>query len=264
MIFFTLSDIGKVRRNNEDYAESFAFESCNPDGSFDKMMVMLLCDGMGGGPAGERASYLAVKTMKNSIVDDFFVKGQKYENAVLLDHIDRYIQMAHFHIYKEGMEDQSLYGMGTTIVAGIVLNDSLLLSHVGDSRGYCYNKKGLDQLTKDHSLVQQYVDEGKITADEAFRHPQKNIITRVLGPGNGAPVKVDKKEVPLKNGDIIMFCTDGLCGVLEKTIINDIFKKNYNPRGTDLKALANQLVKAAYEKGGSDNITVSLYQHITK
>lgn len=262
MSFFTLSDIGKVRHNNEDYAESFAFESCNPDGSLDKITVMLLCDGMGGGPAGERASYLAVKTVKTSIIEDFLIKEQKYSNSDYTEHLDKYIQMSHFHIYKEGMENQNLYGMGTTIVAGIIKNNSLLLSHVGDSRGYSYNSKGLNQLTKDHSLVQQYVDEGKLTAEEAFRHPQKNIITRVLGPGNGAPVKIDNKEIPLENGDLVIFCTDGLCGVLEKTEIADILKKNYKTKGSDLKVIANQLIQAAYQKGGPDNITVCLYQHI--
>ena len=262
MIFFTLSDIGKVRKNNEDYAESFALETCSPDGKKDSITILLLCDGMGGGPAGERASYLAVKTMKTSIIEDFFLKELQATNGEYLDMLDKYIQKSHFHIYKEGMENENLYGMGTTIVAGVVLKNHLLLTHVGDSRCYSFSNKGLKQLTKDHSLVQQYVDEGKITSEEAFRHPQKNIITRVLGPGNGAPVKVDKKDVPLGNGDLIMFCTDGLCGVLEKTEITEILKKNYKTKGTDLKALANQLVEAACQKGGPDNISVCLYQHI--
>ena len=261
MTFFTLSDMGKVRVNNEDYAESFAFKLCNPDGSFKKVVVMLLCDGMGGGPAGERASYLAVKTMKSCILEEYIAQEKEVSNEVFLEHLDKYIQKSHFNIYKEGLEDQELYGMGTTIVAGAIIQDNLLLTHVGDSRGYCFGNKELRQLTKDHSLVQQYVDEGKITQEEAFYHPQRNIITRVLGAGSGAPVKVDKKDVPLADGDIVMFCTDGLCGVLEEKEITDIFNQYYNIEGTDLKALANHLIQAACLKGGPDNVTVCLYQH---
>ena len=261
MTFFTLSDIGKVRTNNEDYAESFAFTLCNPDGSNRQIVTMLLCDGMGGGPAGERASFLAVKTMKNCIIQDILTKEEETANQEYLELLDKFIQKSHFNIYKEGIEDQKLYGMGTTIVAGIILKDNLLLTHVGDSRGYCFGSSGLRQLTKDHSLVQQYVDEGKITQEEAFYHPQRNIITRVLGAGSGAPVKVDKKDVPLANGDIIMFCTDGLCGVLEEPELVEIFNRYYQPENTDLKALANHLIQASCLKGGPDNITVSLYQH---
>ena len=199
MTFFTLSDIGKVRTNNEDYAESFAYKLCNPDGSFSETVVMLLCDGMGGGPAGERASYLAVETMKTCIIQDILTRTQETSNSEYLELFDKYIQKSHFNIYKEGIEDQKLYGMGTTIVAGMILKDNLLLTHVGDSRAYCYGANGLRQLTKDHSLVQQYVDEGKITQEEAFYHPQKNIITRVLGAGSGAPVKGScRKEVRLR------------------------------------------------------------------
>ena len=261
MTFFTLSDIGKVRTNNEDYAESFSFKLCNPDGSFNSTTVMLLCDGMGGGPAGERASFLAVKTMKNCIIQDLLTHESEITNQEYLELFDKYIQKSHFGIYKEGVEDQKLYGMGTTIVAGIIIKDNLLLTHVGDSRGYCFGNNGLRQLTKDHSLVQQYVDEGKITPEEAFYHPQRNIITRVLGAGSGAPVKVDKKDIPLANGDIVMFCTDGLCGVLEEPELTEIFKRYYQQENADLKALANHLIQAACLKGGPDNITVSLYQH---
>lgn len=261
MTFFTLSDKGKVRLNNEDYAESFAFKLSNPDGSFKQVVIMLLCDGMGGGPAGERASFLAVKTMKNCLLEDYIAKEQELSNEEILELLDKFIQKSHFNIYKEGLEDQELYGMGTTIVAGAIIKDNLLLTHVGDSRGYCFGANGLRQLTKDHSLVQQYVDEGKITEEEAFYHPQRNIITRVLGAGSGAPVKVDKKDVPLANGDIVMFCTDGLCGVLEENELTEIFERYYNVDGSDLKALANHLIQAACLKGGPDNITVSLYQH---
>jgi protein phosphatase len=262
MIFFTLSDKGKVRRNNEDYAESFVFNVCNPEGKYKQISAMLLCDGMGGGPAGERASYLAVKTVKSAILEDFVEKDHELTNSEFLDLLDKHIQKAHFSIYKEGVENKCFYGMGTTIVAGVISEGNLLLSHVGDSRGYSYNSQGLKPLTKDHSLVQQYVDEGKLTPEEAFTHPQKNIITRVLGGASGAPVKVDKKELLLEKGEIVMFCTDGLCGVLKEPEISEIFKKYYNSKGSDLKSLANELLTATNSKGSPDNITITLYQHI--
>lgn len=263
MTFFTLSDKGKVRENNEDYAESFYLSKCNADGSFNNQMVMLLCDGMGGGPAGERASYLAVETMKDCIIHDCISNGRKeISNEEYLELLDKHIQQSHFNIFKEGVENTSLDGMGTTIVAGEIINDNLLLAHVGDSRGYCYNPTtGLRQLTKDHSLVQQYVDEGKITPEEAFCHPQRNIITRVLGASCGQPVKVDTRTVPLAKGDIVLFCTDGLCGVIEDHEISNILAKYYKDDKADLKLIANTLISAACLRGGPDNVTVSLYQH---
>ena len=262
MSFFTLSDKGKVRENNEDYAESFSFMQCNSDGSYRRMMAMLLCDGMGGGPAGERASFLAVKTMKECMVNDYVLNEKGFTIEEYLELLDKYIQKSHLNIYKEGVDTPSLNGMGTTIVAGAIFDDSLLLAHVGDSRAYCYNTTaGLRQLTKDHSLVQQYVDEGKITPEEAFCHPQRNIITRVLGAGCCNPVKVDKNDVPLATGDLVMFCTDGLCGVLEEFEIKAILEKYYTREKTDLKYLANVLVSEACLKGGPDNVTLTLYQH---
>lgn len=262
MSFFTLSDKGKIRENNEDYAESFYLSKCNADGSFNNLMVMLLCDGMGGGPAGERASFLAVETMKDCILHDYIFNKNEVSNEEYLELLDKHIQKSHFNIFKEGVENTSLDGMGTTIVAGAIVEDNLLLAHVGDSRGYCYNPTtGLRQLTKDHSLVQQYVDEGKITPEEAFCHPQRNIITRVLGASCGSPVKVDKRDVPLAKGDLVLFCTDGLCGVIEDHEISDILAKYYREENADLKLIANTLISAACLKGGPDNVTVSLYQH---
>ncbi len=264
MSFFTLSDVGKVRTNNEDFAESFEFGLCKADGSNDKIVSMVLADGMGGGPAGERASSLAVQTIKMGLICDYLSGNNEISSEEYLDIIEKHVQKAQLNIYKDSIENPDINGMGTTVVVGVISNGKLSLAHVGDSRAYIFNENGLAQQTRDHSLVQEYVDAGAITEEEAFSHPQKNIITRVLGAGSGAPVKIDKRIVNLKNSDIVMFCTDGLCGVLKPNEIIDIFQKFYLKDGTDLKYLANALIQSACLKGGPDNVTVTLYQHFDK
>lgn len=262
MSFFTLSDIGRIRSNNEDFAESFSLKLQKADGSSEEVTELILADGMGGGPAGECASQLAVSTIKQSFLSDYAAKSRQFTPDEYLELLDKHIQKAQLNIYKAGIEDPNLNGMGTTIVVGIVFNEYLSLLHVGDSRAYVFNGNSLIPQTKDHSLVQQYVDEGKITPEEAFCHPQRNIITRVLGAGSGAPVKADKRIVQLEKGDLVLFCTDGLCGTIEDNELQEVLTKYYNKENTDLKTMANALIQAACSKGGSDNITVVLYQYL--
>ncbi|GAB4269573.1 MAG: Stp1/IreP family PP2C-type Ser/Thr phosphatase [Candidatus Rifleibacteriota bacterium] len=260
MSFYTLSDKGKVRPNNEDYAESLRLNWCGPLGNRFEVTALILADGMGGAAAGEFASMLAVQTVKKHIVKNLFEKQpEDFLSADKTTFLEEWFQLANSEIFNKASENPDFEGMGTTIVAGLIFHNSMALCHVGDSRAYRYQNSELSHLTKDHSLVQELIDQGKITEKEAFTHPNRNIITRALGVS--ASVEVDKKNVTLKDGDLILICSDGLCGFVEDKSIQNIISNCYSASGTDLPTLANNLVKAAYLNGGGDNITICLYQH---
>lgn len=260
MNFYTISDKGKVRPNNEDYAESFNIKWVGPLGNLIDLTALILADGMGGAAAGEFASMLAVKTIKEQIVTNLFTKlPEDLLNSDKTIFLEKCFIESNKTIYNEAEADSTKRGMGTTIIGGIVYRNLLSLAHVGDSRAYRLRNNELTHLTKDHSLVQELVDKGNITMDEAFVHPDRNVITRALGVS--PDVKVDKKNVILENNDLIMICSDGLCGFVEDNAIHKIISDQYKPSGTDLKLTADNLLKAAYLNGGGDNITICLYQH---
>ena len=260
MNFYTLSDKGKVRPNNEDYAESISVDWCGPAGNTFKVTALILADGMGGAAAGEFASMLAVQTIKHNVVDNLFkTQPEDFLTADKTTYLETWIKNSNRAIYEKACENPEMKGMGTTIVAGLIFRNSLALAHVGDSRAYRFQDGALKTLTKDHSLVQELIDQGKINEKEAFVHPNRNIITRALGVAETP--EVDRKNITLKTGDLILICSDGLCGFVEDESLQKIIEKIYKPEGTNLNELAENLVKAAYLNGGADNISVCLYQH---
>lgn len=260
MNFYTISDKGKVRPNNEDYAESLRLDWCGPLGNRFTVTALILADGMGGAAAGEFASMLAVQNVKQHVVQNLFEKQpEDFLSADKTLFLETWIKEANTAIYNKAAENPEMEGMGTTLVAGLVFRNSLALAHVGDSRAYRFQNNELAAITKDHSLVQELIDQGKITAKEAFTHPNRNIITRAMGVS--AEVMVDRKNLTLQNGDLIIICSDGLCGFVEDDSIQTIVANVYQPEGTDLAILGENLIKAAYLNGGGDNITVCLYQH---
>ncbi len=263
MTFYTLSDKGKVRSNNEDYAESFQINWCGPLGNRIEITALVLADGMGGAAAGEFASMLAVKTIKENLVRNLFEKQpEDLLNSDKTIFLESCIEKANQEIYGEACRNPEYDGMGTTIVAGLIHRTTFSLAHVGDSRCYRFRNDKLEMLTRDHSLVQEFVDAGRITMDEAFVHPQRNVITRALGIGE--ETKVDRNNVALEDGDLLIMCSDGLCGYVDNDGLTDLIGKTYNKDGTDLQLLSENLIKAAYINGGGDNITVCLYQHQPK
>jgi len=261
MRFFTLSDKGKIRPNNEDYAESIALQLCGPLGNRIELTSLILADGMGGAAAGEYASMLAVQTVKENVVKSLFEKQPEYLlNSDKTIFLEECFVKANQAIYSKSRENPNMEGMGTTIVVAIIYRDSLALAHVGDSRCYRYRKNELVALTRDHSLVQEFVEAGKITAKEAFTHPQRNVITRALGIGE--KIEVERKNMVLEKGDLIILCSDGLCGFVEDEGISQVISAVYSQEATDLELLANNLVKASYLNGAGDNVSVCLYQHV--
>lgn len=233
-LYYTVySDKGKVRIDNED--SYFVTEEPYP--------IFAVADGMGGHQAGEIASQLAVETLKNYKFN--------YEN--ILDEINSFINEANRLIYYQGQREIEFEGMGTTLSMAIIYNMRLFIGHVGDSRIYLLRDGELKQLTTDHSLVNELLKSKQITCQEAFDHPQKNIITQALG--TSMDLKIENEEIELMDGDRILFCTDGLHDMLRFNEINDLLVSE-----KDINKLTSLLGEKALDKGGNDNITLIIVE----
>ncbi|AYD40017.1 Stp1/IreP family PP2C-type Ser/Thr phosphatase [Clostridium fermenticellae] len=230
-----LSDVGNFRKINEDYLGFLSKNECD---------IYVIADGMGGHNAGEVASKLAVDTTieyvksLNSIddMDNALVEGIKLANKKI------------FEVSKSG---ERLRGMGTTITACLVKDKDMVVANVGDSSCYILKEDGLVKVTKDHSLVQQLVDEGSITEEEAVDHPNKNIITRALG--TNISVEIDTFDVKLNDIKKVILCTDGLSNDVSLSEMYDIILKNDN------EDACKQLVELSKLKGARDNISVIVF-----
>ncbi len=231
--------VGQVRSQNEDYLGFFE----NENGA-----CFIVCDGMGGHKGGAIASQMAVQGIR-----DFFEK-KYYDNVP--DALTEAIQYANHTIYEKAQNTPELKGMGTTCVVLLIRGDEVFYAHVGDSRIYGYFMKALHRLTKDHSYVQQLVDEGVITEEQAETHPRRNQILRALGVEPYTLVDVSQSLHP-QRGDTFMLCSDGLCGLVSDAGMRDILQKPY-----DLQNKCLELVNTANALGGHDNITVQLVEFV--
>ena len=237
MNVYAKTDIGKTRETNQDAFDTGYFN--------DGTVWAVVCDGMGGVSGGQVASSLCidktVNAIKRSYREDMTVNNVK--NMLVSA-----INAANSYVFDESLKDRELKGMGTTIVAVVIVNNIAVVAHVGDSRAYIVNDT-IKQITKDHSYVQLLVDNGKITLEEAENHPDKNIITRAIGIEGFVDVDVD--IVDINDEDILLLCTDGLNGYVRD---DDILKtvKEYGDSSTE------KLVETANLNGGHDNITVVL------
>ena len=218
------SDVGRLRQSNED-----ALLLSDP--------VYAVADGMGGARAGEVASAMAVAALHG------FAGGEQQ--------LAQAIEDVNLRIHTASRNDPSLLGMGTTVTAAMVDGDALVLAHVGDSRAYVLRAGQLRQLTDDHSLVGELIRRGALTPEEAERHPQRSVITRALGADE--VVDVDVLRVPVESGDLLLLCSDGLTGMVGDAELARILRG-----GGELNHLAQQLVTAANQAGGEDNITCVL------
>lgn len=260
------TDVGLVRTNNED---NFQAASDLSNGRMNwvnneicslgsKGALIVVADGMGGMNAGEVASELAIETVREyfapeNLTDDILKNRftiEKYMNEVIV--------AADARIKSKAKNNPETRGMGTTIVIGWVLDGKLYVSWCGDSRAYIYNPAaGLHQISKDHSYVQSLVDKGTISREDAFDFPDSNIITRCLSDG-GSKAKPESLLRPydLCDNDIIMLCTDGLSGMIRDNEMEDVIRGCEN----DMDALVDNLIQAACDAEGSDNITICLCQ----
>ena len=194
---------------------------------------------------GEIASKLATESVKKYIESNFNSINKEKEEILKL--ISSAVEYANMVVYEKSKEVQELEGMGTTLEVCLIYNNKAYIGHVGDSRVYRIRKEVIRKLTKDHSYVQQLIEDKKITREEAKNHPKKNMITKALGCT--AYVEPDLRARNFEKGDIFIICSDGLSNMLDEKRIYEIVKE-------DLENAAERLVNEANQAGGYDNITV--------
>ena len=242
-----VSDVGRVRTNNED---SFRI--------IEQQNLFILSDGMGGEAHGEVASSMAVETLVKSCTD---TAGSKQDPGATLagtapdnwapqtKKLQRAVFAANEAIYRSAQAHPEQRGMGATLTAGWVNGSKLSLAHVGDSRAYLLRAGGLQQLTSDHSLVAEQVRRGIITLQQAEESDMQSVLLRALGAH--ADVDVDMEEVELMPSDVLLLCSDGLTRMVTEPEIAGLLQSETNPA-----AAAQKLVDLANERGGLDNVTV--------
>ncbi len=240
------SDTGRVRQHNED---STALDI--------DIGLAVLADGMGGYKAGEVASAIATTTIYREISNalETLVRGQtdqatgyRYESLVMRDAI----ALANEIIFKAAHDDPEFDGMGTTAVATLFYDNRVTIAHVGDSRGYRWRGGRLEQLTVDHTVVQEYLNSGLYTPEQARTSTDKNLVTRALGIASD--VEVDLGEYKVQSQDIYLLCSDGLTDLVADPAIAAALEK----RNETLDSSASRLVGLANSKGGIDNISIIL------
>lgn len=236
------TDVGMVRLNNQD---AYAIGEL-PGGAW-----AVVCDGMGGHAGGNVASEIAVEKISTCIKSNF---RQGMSVASVRNVLESAIVTANADIYDKAQNDVELEGMGTTVVVCVCLGNKCVTAHVGDSRCYHVTGNTITQITKDHSLVQEMVDAGLITPEEAENHPRKNIITRALG-GSFDDVEVDFNDFVLSEGDMLVLCSDGLTNHVSDNAILEIIS------GDDIHNFADRLIGLANANGGRDNITAVIMRN---
>ena len=232
------TDVGRKRNMNQD----FVYASEQPIGMLPNLFIV--ADGMGGHNAGDYASRCAVETM----VD--YIENSMEKKPVRL--LAGAVEAANTAICRKASEDRSMAGMGTTLVACCVDRDCLYVVNIGDSRLYLIDEE-MDQITRDHSLVEEMVQRGELTSEQARTHPEKNVITRAVGVKNS--LKPDFFDVGLHPGDRVLLCSDGLTNMVEDAVIKQLVRQ-----GPDLEQAGRSLIDTANENGGSDNISVILLE----
>jgi protein phosphatase len=262
--FGAKSDKGRVRNKNEDHflvsrlsRKQEIFETNLPEGQLpehagDDAYTMIVADGMGGMAAGEVASRMAIATGVKLFDKSpkWGFKINKKEAHELFHRINGYLREIDLVLTKRSEADRRLFGMGTTLTAAYSIGVDLFIIHVGDSRAYLYRNGKLLQLTKDHTVAQAMADAGYIDPEEVRHHNKRNVLTNFLG-GHHGKVKADVRWLRLKDGDRLLLCSDGLTDMLDDPEIAQILSAKDQPRDA-----AQQLMQAALEHGGRDNVTV--------
>lgn len=229
------TDLGNIRSLNEDYFEFYENED---------FKIYVVADGMGGHNAGEIAS----KTAGKSLVE--YIKNN-YKDEKDKDLLKSAIEYANKQVYDLAYKDETYNGMGTTLVACYITKELVQVANVGDSACFGINDKEIDKITKDHSLVQELLDSGSISKEEAENHPNKNIITRAIGTDK--KVEIDVFDIEKSKYNLFILCTDGLTNEVSLEELSKELENN-----GDLQSICENLVDLAKKNGGRDNITVML------
>lgn len=230
------SDIGNYRTVNEDYVDI----DITKDYGF-----YIVCDGIGGHNAGEVASREAVELIKNYL--------REFYNRSIAPHIlESAIQKANAEILRLSRDREDYTGMGTTLTCALDVGNEVYVGHIGDSVAFLIKGNSIAKLTKDHSLVQEMVDQGKLAEDDMAKHPQKNVITRSLGVQE--EVRVDIMEVARRHFDYMLLCTDGLSDYVKKEELLEAHRK-----AGDQAQFAKEMVELAKARGSKDNISLVIF-----
>lgn len=237
MITGAATDPGKVRGTNQDY---YLVQDSGKYGLF------IVADGMGGHNGGEVASRASVLHVRD-FIEQAWDRGEYGADRLRL--IKDALAAANRAVFDLAAGDEHLRGMGTTLSMALTADRMLYTGHIGDSRIYLFRDNGLVKLTEDHSLVAELIRNGSITPEEGDNHPQKNIITRALG--TGIDIEADLSEREIRDGDILLLCTDGLTNMLSCDDMLELCVSIDEPQ-----LLCNRLVEEANNRGGKDNITV--------
>ncbi len=257
---FARTDVGQIREHNEDnflvadltkrargLLEGNRQATLGRHGS-----LFAVCDGMGGAAAGEIASQLAVDILYERMIDGLS-DDHPLQRDELARRLVRAIEAAGLRIFQEAKLDRSRRGMGTTVTAAALVDDHLFFAQVGDSRGYLLREGNLVQLTRDQSLVNQLIEAGQLTEEEAETFEHNNIILQALGTAD--TVQVDLTFCELRKGDVVMLCSDGLSGMVRFDEIREVLRTTPEPIDA-----CKQLTERANQAGGHDNITVIVAQ----
>lgn len=238
-----MTDTGLIRKENQD---AYTVQT------WDNYTVCVVCDGMGGTNGGQVASAIAVRTFEQELRKT--VKAnmtpQQLEQAAAYG-----VAQANEAIRKAASDDATYENMGTTLVAAIARDDMALICNVGDSRAYLISRSGIRQVTRDHSLVENLIESGDLTPEEAKHHPQRNLITRALGPDEC--VEMDGFPVSWSKGEFILLCSDGLVNtVSDQEILFEVIHSD------DLDGCLDRLLTVAKQRGAPDNVTAILMMNI--
>lgn len=234
--FASQTDKGKVRAKNEDFIAYF--DTFNGH-------VFVLCDGMGGHNAGDVASELAAESVRDFFNNDY------HSNP--FEAIEGAITHANEMVYSHSIKNNHQNGMGTTIVLILIRDDRVYYGHAGDSRLYLFKNNVLDQMTLDHSHVQQLISKGRISKKEAQKHPRRNQITKAIGLSRHFEPEISPKAIIPEDDDILLLCSDGLTSLVTDKEIQSVLESYH-----DLNGKAAKLINKANKKGGDDNISVQI------
>jgi protein phosphatase len=248
--FGSRTDVGRVRKNNQDSLTTVTGDRLGgrADGLF------IVADGMGGHAGGEIASRIAVETVPAVVGEELARLNGHMTAETLVDSLRQALSAANEAVYKQARANPELRGMGTTCVAALAREGAVAVGNVGDSRAYLLRGGRLRQITDDHSLVQEHVRAGEMTAEEARDSRFKNVITR--GIGLASRVEPDVEALELEEGDTLLLCSDGLSGMVRDEEIEAVLASEPDPQ-----AACDRLVERANANGGADNITAVVIRH---
>lgn len=240
---WTLTDKGKVRKQNQDVCYSY----CDDEKG---TALLLVCDGMGGAKAGSVASSMAAETFVNEVR-----KGLDGKNTVtrLTAVLQNAAAFANSLVYEASVSNEDCSGMGTTLVAALISRDKTLVINIGDSRAYLITAGSIKQITRDHSVVEDLVERGDLTREQSRNHPRKNLITRALGTSE--TVLADVFTPQFEIGDYLLLCSDGLTNVvLDQEILYEVL------HGGPVDECCERLLNLAISRGAPDNVTIVLFK----